>query len=188
MKVGTKSLLFGAHQVFLHPWFVFAAWWKLYGFPYDPRLWIVFVIHDWGYWGKPNMDGEEGDTHPEWAADIMRRLFGHEWYLLCLLHSRFYAKKMGRNPSRLCAADKLACCFEPWWLYIPRAWATGEIHEYMSAATARHEGGEGKYYTMNLSIGSYREWFESVKSYLNDWVEEHKEGKEDNWTPLMKED
>jgi hypothetical protein len=30
MKVGTKSVLFGAHQFATHPWFVAAAWWKLY--------------------------------------------------------------------------------------------------------------------------------------------------------------
>lgn len=33
MKVGTKSLLFGAHNIFIHPFLVFIAWWRLYGFP-----------------------------------------------------------------------------------------------------------------------------------------------------------
>jgi hypothetical protein len=36
MKIGTKSVLFGAHCFFLHPWFVAAAWWRLYGFPLGP--------------------------------------------------------------------------------------------------------------------------------------------------------
>lgn len=75
MKQGTKSVLFGAHQFIIHPVFVAIAWIKLYGFPVDPRVWIAFVIHDWGYWGKPNMDGAEGKTHPEWAANIMHALF-----------------------------------------------------------------------------------------------------------------
>lgn len=65
MKVGTKSLLFGAHNIFIHPFLVFIAWWRLYGFPADPRLWVAFIVHDWGYLGKPNMDGPEGETHVE---------------------------------------------------------------------------------------------------------------------------
>lgn len=75
MKMGTKSLLFGAHCWFIHPWFVAWAWWKLYGFPWDPRLWVAFVIHDWGYWGKTAMDDEEGENHPEWAANVVHKLF-----------------------------------------------------------------------------------------------------------------
>ena len=52
MKIGTKSLLFGAHNIIIHPVLVFIAWWRLYGFPFDPRLWIAFLVHDWGYFGK----------------------------------------------------------------------------------------------------------------------------------------
>ncbi len=41
VKVGTRSLLFGAHQFAIHPWFVAAAWWRLYGsrvaWSYDAR-------------------------------------------------------------------------------------------------------------------------------------------------------
>jgi len=70
MKVGTKSVLFGAHCFFLHPWFVAAAWWKLYGFPFDLRLWVAFFCHDLGYLGKPNMDGPEGETHPESSSGV----------------------------------------------------------------------------------------------------------------------
>src|SRR5258708_5910867 len=75
MTIGTKSILFGAHQFLIHPWFVAAAWWKLYGFPFDPRLWVAFFVHDLGYWGKPNMDGAEGETHVELGANIMSALF-----------------------------------------------------------------------------------------------------------------
>lgn len=91
MKVGTKSILFGYHQFLIHPLFVALAWWKLYGFPWDPRLWVAFFVHDVGYWGKPNMDGAEGESHPFVGAKIMGALFdakdvwGHrkplrEWY------------------------------------------------------------------------------------------------------------
>lgn len=77
MKMGTKSVLFGAHQFMIHPWFVAAAWAKLYGWRQltDPRLWLAFFLHDLGYWGMPNMDGPEGEWHPAWGAGIMGWLF-----------------------------------------------------------------------------------------------------------------
>lgn len=79
MKVGTKSILFGAHCFFLHPIFVAIAYTKLYGFPFDPRLWIAFFVHDLGYWGKPNMDGPEGETHVELGAKIMHIFDGYDY-------------------------------------------------------------------------------------------------------------
>lgn len=78
MKIGTKSVLFGAHQFLLHPLFVALAWWQLFGFPWDPRLWVAFFVHDLGYWGKPNMDGPEGELHPLLGAKIMGALFDGE--------------------------------------------------------------------------------------------------------------
>lgn len=74
MKIGTKSILFGAHQFIIHPMFTAIAWWRLYGFPFDPRLWIAFFLHDLGYFGKPNMDGLRGEMHPTWAAPIWQRM------------------------------------------------------------------------------------------------------------------
>jgi hypothetical protein len=79
MKVGTKSVLFGAHCFFMHPFFVATAWTKLYGFPLDPRIWIAFFVHDLGYFGKPNMDGPEGETHVEFGAKIMHFFDGWEY-------------------------------------------------------------------------------------------------------------
>ncbi len=70
-----QPLLFGAHAFWLHPWFVAWAWWKLYGFPWDPRLWVAFIVHDWGYWGLSAMDDEEGEKHPKIGAAIMHWLF-----------------------------------------------------------------------------------------------------------------
>lgn len=75
LRMGTRSLLFGIHQIFLHPLFVALGWWKLYGFPRDPRLWAAFFVHDLGYFGKPNMDGLEGEQHPLLGAAIMGWLF-----------------------------------------------------------------------------------------------------------------
>jgi len=208
MKVGTKSVLFGAHCFFLHPWFVAWAWWKLYGFPWDPRLWVAFVVHDLGYIGKPNMDGPEGETHPLFGARLMSRLFdrgypctmwSHDsyhgdlcdpretfgrWGNFCLLHSRYYAKSLGLQPSRLCIADKLAIALTPAWLYLPMVRATGEIHEYMAHAHHRAKG------NINITAEELarvtsrceRDWYLGVQSYCRRWALEHADGKQDTWT------
>lgn len=191
MKIGTKSLLYGAHCWFLHPWFVALAWWKLYGFPCDPRLWIIFFVHDLGYWGKPNMDGVEGEEHPQFGADVTRWLRfnfwgGCQWYEatyswghFAYYHSRFLAKRDSMPYSLFCVADKLAICLEPWWLYLPRVSLTGEIKEYMALAA------RGKYAKMNLNHQSKRKWFSDMRRYLTAWVAEHQDGKEDQWTPVQ---
>jgi len=189
MKVGTKSVLFGAHQFMLHPIFVFIAWWKLYGFPFDPRLWLAFVVHDLGYWDKLNMDGAEGEKHVEFGANVMARLFGPAWGELCLYHSRFYAKRDGKQFSRLCVADKLAVVLEPWWLYLPRVWLSGELWEYMALAGGKNDSkykGEpnSEYVSMQLDTGTIRGWHRGMTAYLKDWVDEHKDGKWDTWTPV----
>jgi hypothetical protein len=105
LQKGTKSLLFGVHQFFWHPATVLIAWIGLYGWPSWKEV-ICIIVHDWGYWGSPNMDSEEGECHPEIGARIAGTLFGRDYYDLCLLHSRHYARKVNREPSRLCWAAR----------------------------------------------------------------------------------
>lgn len=186
MKIGTKSLLFGAHQFILHPLFVFAAWWKLYGFPRDPRLWIAFLVHDWGYWGSPNMDGSEGERHTELGADICGTLFGDRWRDFCRYHSRFLAVRDHQSFSRLCVADKLSICLMPAWLYLHIARWSGEITGYMALAKARTTAGEPKYASMKVCTDTEHRWFADLQEYLSRWVAEHKGGKTDTWTPCIK--
>lgn len=224
MKVGTKSVLFGAHCFFLHPIFVALAWINLYGFPFDPRIWVAFFVHDIGYWGKPNMDGPEGETHVELGAKIMHIFDGWEykrldydwaWYRkysklvfdyqksigwqfsdilefdnhvdillrkrktywrdFSLYHSRYYAKKFGAQPSKLCFADKLSFTVTPRWLYLPMVNMTGEIHEYLrnakKAETEHWKPVEGQ-----------KIWHNQLCEYMTKWVEEHKDGRDDTWT------
>lgn len=155
MEIGTRSILFGAHQFIIHPLLVARAWWILYGFPFDPRLWIAFFIHDLGYWGKPNMDGVEGKKHPEGPARIMDRLFGKEWGDLCRYHSKDYARSKGAKYSKLCIADKLVMSLEWRWLYLLRVILTDEIKEYMSEWSGS---------------GTSRQWFDWVSQHLKGWV------------------
>lgn len=195
MKTGTKSVLFGAHCPLIHPWFVAWAWWQIYRWApaldggtwpgiLDPRLWIAFVIHDLGYWGKAMMDDAEGERHPLWAAAAMRKLPGcrSPWARFVLLHSRHYAKRLGRPYSRLCVADKLAIALEPWWLYLPRAIASGEIREYFDQATTP----QGR--RARIDTSSRRAWFRTVSEYCARWAWEHADGRHDRWTTTREAD
>lgn len=139
MKLGTKSLLYGAHAFWLHPFMVAYAWKLTYGkFPLDPRLWFCFFFHDIGYWGCPNMDGKEGKLHPLRGARWIYRLFGYEWARMSLLHSQSYVKKLNNDygtkfkPSSLCWPDKLATLLVPKSIYLFMVRATGELADYKS--------------------------------------------------------
>jgi hypothetical protein len=237
MKIGTRSILFGVHTFWLHPLFVWLAWIKLYGWTWNVRIIVAFFVHDLGYWGKPDLDGTEGETHPELGARLMNiwfdgprrydgpyllpydeanrrmreetgweidkhyeddnHLFGkvfvrrhrpdlerHEWRDFCLYHSRFYAKRDEKPYSKLCVADKLAFCLEPWWFYLPRAILSGEIREYMRAY-------KGKYATeprttqetLDLRSPNMIQWHRGLVKYVTRWVEEHKDLRPDTWTP-----
>lgn len=137
MRVGTRSILFGAHQFVIHPFFVFRAWCILYRrLPKLHEFWAI-VTHDLGYWGSPNMDGVEGERHPEVMANwwLERANFTSRFRVAVadeiLGHSRFFAAKYGIALSRLFRADKLAVALYPRWLYLLLANLSGEIHEYI---------------------------------------------------------
>ena len=143
MNVGTKSVLWGVHAFWFHPITVWLAWRELYGVP-DWRETVCIFIHDLGYIGCPNMDGEEGERHPEWAAKWARDnldphegifMISSEYSDLCLYHSRHYARKHDAVPSRLCWADKLSIKYDPAWFYLLRASLSGEIKEYRKLAS-----------------------------------------------------
>jgi len=203
MKVGSKSLLFGVHCFFIHPWFVALAWWRLYGFPWDPRLWVAFFVHDLGYWGKPNMDGPEGQTHPELGGRIMGWLFDFHWYTLrgriyklCYgrvwracntLHFRsklswdweYFTKNHSRNYaganfSKLCVADKLAIAITPWWIYLPLAIASGEIKEYMADTKKLHpKNCPNDVIWFELQSDRKRLWLRGLQYYMREWVKDN---------------
>jgi hypothetical protein len=176
LNMGTRSILYGAHAFWFHPFVVAAAWWKTYGFPFDPRLWVAFFVHDLGYIGCPNMDGPEGERHPEFGASIMHCLFDSykenygdpyvrrwrrltKWHDFSLYHSRTYAKLHGAEVSKLCYADKLAFTVQPKWLYLLLVRLTGEYEEYL--------GNARKY---NASLGNTKIRVDSLSNWYDDLV------------------
>lgn len=184
LSVGTRSLLYGAHCFLIHPWFVAWGWRRLYGFPWDPRLWFVFFCHDIGYWGLAAMDDARGELHPIEGSRIVGALFGSRWAAFTRYHSRFLAKRDGVPFSPLCAADKLAIVLTPWWLYLPMAWATGELAEYRALAQTRTAQGEPKFHASGVPPGhELRQWYADIQLYLREWVAEHRDGRADTWTP-----
>jgi hypothetical protein len=187
LPVGPRSVLFGVHQFAIHPLFVAAAWKRLYGFPWDPRLWVAFYVHDLGYlfrWCR-NMDGPEGELHVLFGAAIMGRLFGKEWGDFCRYHSRYYAARDGHAYSRLCVADKLSIAITPAWLYLPAARATGELTEYLALARSRATAHEmlNQAELAGLTSQDPCAWYSSLCAYMLRWVEQHRDGAEDTWTP-----
>ncbi len=200
MKIGTKSLLYGAHQFALHPFFVALAWRKLYRkWPSNPRVWLAFVIHDWGYWGCSNLDGAEGKMHPWRAAKwFTARIDRFEdsramtdggntvdilgpWGRFCLLHSRSLARRYGEPVSKLCAPDKVAAFLMPRWLYLRLTSWTGELVEYMAEADTPAGREQG------ISIESPEAWFDSVKAYLDEVAVRIVEGGEPGVPPTRSE-
>jgi len=173
MKIGTRSILFGAHQFLLHPVLLAVAWRKLYGFPLDPRLWVAFFVHDLGYFGCSNMDGPEGEKHVEFGARLMRSLFGNSWGEFCGGHSRYYALARGLAISRLCVADKLAFVLTPDWLYLTMTKATGEIFEYIKRSADRQAGDSS---VRQSELGTLKpnatpaDWLKAIKNYTVAWI------------------
>lgn len=177
MRIGTRSILFGAHAVWLHGFFLVEAWRRMYGFPWDPRLWAAFFLHDIGYWNKTDLEGASGEAHVYAGARIMKSLFGLAWGEFCLRHSRYWARKHGGRLSRLAAADKLAFVLTPWWLYLPMARATGELAEYIAVSEERQAGDHS--FTESerslLASGDARSWLIALQAYTHRWAEQHKD-------------
>ncbi len=201
MRMGSKSLLFGAHQFLIHPLFLSVAWIKLYGVGrqvdpyvstglYDPRLWLAFLAHDLGYWQCRMIDDAEGEKHVEFAHNLFVRLGQPDFAKFCLYHSRFRARQDNQPYSKLCVADKLAVTLEPYWLYMPRVMLSGEIKEYMFESSSLNPNskykGEPRTKAQEQAFGEEttpRQWWLSMTEYLRAWAYTHRSGIQDRWTP-----
>lgn len=133
MNIGTRTVLFGIHQFLIHPYYVWRAWYIVYGERPSFRETICIILHDIGYLGKGDLNGEEGVFHPELGAFIAAQLWPktNSWETnLILGHSRQYADMKGMKTSKLCLPDKLSILLYPEWLYIFLGRLSGEIAIY----------------------------------------------------------
>ena len=158
MKTGTKSLLFGVHNVIWHPITVYIAWVKLYKKLPSPKEAVCIFIHDWGYWGCDSMDSEQGQKHPALAGAILKKLGWSSKYVnMCIYHSRSYASMCDAEPSKLCWADKLSMCYDPVSFYLFRAKLSGELKEYREECVASG---------LCTLQQSNREWYGIIRQFL----------------------
>lgn len=160
MTIGTRSVLYGAHAFWLHPFSVLLAWRRLYGSWLGWRELVAIALHDVGYWGKPNLDGPEGKEHPWlgaiWVAKIIMLVDWRRWlcrktllncsphfwfaaqevvaWVAC--HSRDFAQQYSMPVSALYAPDKLAIFYDPAWFYLWRTRLSGELAEFRQRAIA----------------------------------------------------
>lgn len=142
MTVGTKSVLWGVHAFWFHPWTVALAWRKLYGKWPRWHEWVAIFAHDIGYLGKPDIDGAAGKLHPYVGAWLAARIVGffrgefidEDTYWFVALHSRDVAVHCGEDPSPLYHADKYSVYFDPTKFYLLRARLSGEMTEFKSYA------------------------------------------------------
>jgi len=163
MRIGTRSILFGVHHFLIHPFFVIKAWRVVYHrWPNWMQLCAIFT-HDLGYWGSPNMDGEEGEQHPQKAANwwlTRGSYFGDCVAKEILGHSRFYAAQTGIGLSDLFRADKLSYALYPRWLYLLLGNLSGEIREYMAHTR------EGKYRKHSRNGTSQVSWLIEMQAHI----------------------
>lgn len=145
-------MLFGVHAFWWHPLTVWWAWVKFYDEIPDWAETMAILWHD-QYWGMPNIDGKEGKTHPERGARIAGWFGGLRAEKLALYHSRSTARAHGREPSRLCAPDKLSILLEPRWFYLLRAKLSGEAEEYRDNAVLEGQIPAGS------SIEGWYDWY-----------------------------
>lgn len=162
MRLGTKTMLFGVHQLFVHPFLVTISWILLYkSLPSYKELFCIF-IHDWGYFGKKDLKGADGDTHPELGANIAGKLLGKKWGDFILGHSTFYAARKEIGVSKLMAPDKYWHCIVPYWLYALLSIPTGEMKHYRKLNHARQVAN---------GSASNKEWFRQLQKVCKSKVE-----------------
>ena len=153
-----RTLIIGYHNPLFHGYYVTKAWLKIFKeFPTIKEL-ICILLHDIGYINQSELDGKN-NTHPELGAKICGKLFGEEYYNLCIAHSRDYANEIGISLSKLGYADKYAPLLIPDKLYITSLYLGGEAQEY-------HRTTKSKRWGIPIQISK-------VKATYQEWWDEH---------------
>ncbi len=152
---GLRSVIIGMHNPIIHGLLVVLAWRKIYRKSPSLKELVCILLHDVGYIKQDFIDGN-GDKHPELGAKICGWLFGKEYYILCITHSREYAKKLNLPISKLGYADKYSVLLIPNLIYRPLIYAGGEAQEYHRTTKTRKWG-----YPIQTQLikDDYRKWW-----------------------------
>jgi hypothetical protein len=172
---------------------------------------VAFFVHDLGYFGKPNMDGEEGETHPYLGAKIMHFLFdGYEsikpykysstdnYSYRIEFHSKAFKKRkyywynFTLYHSRFLAKKhgvkpSQLCIADKLAIYYTPAWLYLPMVKFTGEIkeymkdTGRNSGGELKY------TSDPAKWFAKIQGWVKLWVEDHKNGEIDKKTVIRKQ-
>lgn len=115
MTEGTKSLLIGCHNFFIHPLMVIKAWRWWFGVWPNPWQIICIFIHDIGLAGRQYLsDHTAKKGHWILGANISYILFGWKGYYFCSGHT----PESNHPRSDLWYADKLSWVIAPlWWMW-----------------------------------------------------------------------
>lgn len=138
MSVGTRSLFFGVHHFILHPLLVIIAWTRCYRAAPDARTVVAILLHDIGYLGCRDMNGQDGLRHPLLGARLAYHLLGSSYAQLVACHSADCAAAINQPKSKLWLPDKVATLFYPKWLYLRLARLSGEIYYYKGDMNLAH--------------------------------------------------
>lgn len=160
---GLQTLLIGIHNPILHGFLVFLAWKKIYHKCPSFKETICILLHDIGYIKEKNPQNND-DRHPEIGARLCGSLFGLDYQILCLAHSRVYAERLGVPLSRLGYADKYSVLLIPDFLYNVLLHIGGDVAEYHATTKTKKWG-----YPFDVEIlkEEYRKWWEKNRDKVN---------------------
>jgi hypothetical protein len=152
---GLRSVLIGMHNPIIHGLLVSFAWKKIYRKVPNLKEALCILLHDIGYIKQDFIDGKD-DKHPELGAKICGQLLGKDYYILCITHSRDYAKKLRLPLSKLGYADKYSVLLIPDLIYKPLIYLGGEAQEYHKTTKTKKWG-----YPINTKLikADYRKWW-----------------------------
>ena len=156
MRTALRSFLLGMHNPITHSLSVLIAWIRIYHSLPSPKEMICILFHDVGYILQSSIDGAD-DRHPELGAWFCGRWLGQKYYLMCIGHSRVYAKKLRIPLSKLGYADKASILVYPNWLFKRLIYSGGEAQEYHRTTTTRKWGVPVE---VKLIKADYRRWVE----------------------------
>lgn len=152
---GLRSVTIGMHNPIIHGLLVFLAWKKIYRKSPTIKELVCILLHDIGYIKQDFIDGK-GDKHPELGAKVCGKMFGKDYYILCIAHSRDYAKRLGKPLSKLGYADKYSVLLIPNIIYKPLIYLGGEAQEYHRTTKTKKWG-----YPINTKLikEDYLKWW-----------------------------